>query len=413
MNPTDLLPAELANLDDDPILDSTAQLENAARSLDLEDWILHRLKRPEREISLNLPLDRDTGDALTCTGELVQHCRARGPCFAPVLLSPGVHLAQLRALALHVTLQCALLELPMGGGAGAIVGDPAQLSERELRHLVNEYLWSLRDIAGPSSVVFAPTDYAAAWTHRLLQPASVVGKPPALGGLPDLHTAIATGWLTLISAAAQLRQLSLPGCRVALQGFAPAAAALARLLNQAGARIVALADKSGGLFADRGLDIPRVCDHVHRHGMLYGFTDAEPVRNAEVLESSCDVLITAAAERQINAQNAARIRAPLVLEAVYNAVTPTAAVILESRGLTVVPSLLGTAPATLAGFAEWQLAMLFSTPEQGQVESAMRRQLSAAFQRAQSAAAHRKSPLVDACFILALEQIAAILRMTG
>jgi glutamate dehydrogenase/leucine dehydrogenase len=412
MNPTDLLPAELANLDDDPILDSAAQLENAARSLDLEDWILHRLKHPEREISLTLPLDRDTGDALTCTGNLVQHCRARGPCFAPVLLSPDVHLAQLRVLAGHITLQCALLELPIGGGAGAIVCDPAQLSERELRHLVHEYRWSLRDIAVPGSVIFAPAEYAAAWTHQLLQPATVVGKPPALGGLPDLHTAIAVGWFTLISETAQLRKLALHGCRVAMQGFAPAAAALARLLNQAGARIVALADKSGGFLADRGLDISRVCDHVQRHGMLYGFTGAEPVRNVEVLESACDVLVTAAAERQVNAQNAARIRAPLVLEAIYNAVTPTAAAILESRGLTVVPALLGAAPATLAGFAEWQHAMLFSTPEQGQVESTLRRQLSCAFHRAQSAAARRQSPLRDACYVLALEQLAAVLRLT-
>jgi glutamate dehydrogenase/leucine dehydrogenase len=413
MNPTDLLPTEFANLEDDPILDSTAQLENAARSLDLEDRILHRLKHPEREVSLNLPLDLDSGDSLTSTAALVQYSRARGPCFAPVLLSPDVHLAQLRSLALHVTLQCALLDLPIGGGAGSIVCDPAQLSESELRHLVNEYLWALRDIAGPHSVIFAPAEYAAAWTHRLLQPATVVGKPPALGGIPDQPMAIAQGWFTLITEGANLRQLAVPGCRIALQGLAPAAAALARLLTEAGARIVALADKSGGLFADRGLDIPRVCDHVQRHGVLYGFTDAEPVRNADVLESACDVLITAAAERQVNAQNAARIRAPLVLEAVYSAVTPTAAAILHSRGFTVVSSLLGSAPATLAGFVEWQHAILFSTLEQSQVESTIRRQLSATFHRAQSAAVQQKSALPDACYMLALEQIAAALRLSG
>jgi glutamate dehydrogenase (NAD(P)+) len=413
MNPSDLLPAELANLDEDPILDSTAQLEDAARSLDLEERILHRLKHPEREISLNLPLDLDSGDALTCTGELVQHCRACGPCFAPVLLSSDVHLAQLRARALHITMQCALLDLPISGAAAAIVCDPSQLSERELRHLVHEYLWSLSDIAGTHSVIFAPADYAAAWTHRLLPPATVVGKPPALRGLPDLPAAIAAGWLTLISEAAKLRKLAMPSCRVALQGFAPAAAALARLLHQAGARIVALADKSGGLFSDRGLDIPRVCDHVRRHGMLYGFTDAEPVRNADVLEAACDVLITAAAARQVNAQNAARIRAPLVLETVYNAVTPTSAAILESRGMTVIPSLLGAAPATLAGFAEWQHAISFSTPEQAQVESSICRQLSDTFRRVQSAALRRHSALSQACYLLALEQVANVLRLTN
>jgi glutamate dehydrogenase/leucine dehydrogenase len=125
------------------------------------------------------------------------------------------------------------------------------------------------------------------------------------------------------------------------------------------------------------------------------------------------VLITAAAERQVNAQNAARIRASLVLEAVFNAVTPTAAAILHSRGFTVVSSLLGSAPATLAGFVEWQHAILFSTLEQSQVESTIRRQLSATFHRAQSAAVQQKSALPDACYMLALEQIAAALRLSG
>ena len=412
MNPSDFLPAELAQVEDDPILDSTAQLEDAARALDLEDWITRRLKHPEREISLNLLLDLDSGDSLTSTGALVQYTHSRGPCLAPVLFSRDAHLVQLRALALHMTLQCALLDLPISGAAAAIICDPAQLSERELRHLVDEYLWALRDITGPHSIVFAPADYAAAWTHRRLQPAAVAGKPPVLGGIPDLPTAIAGGWLTLILEALPVRKTLLHNCRIALQGFGPAAAALARLLTEAGARVIALADKSGGLFSDRGLDISRVSDHVGRHTMLYGFPDAEAVRNAEVIESPCDVLITAAAPRQVNAQNAARIQAPLVLEALHNAVTPAAAAILTSRGMTVVPSLLGAAPATLAWFAEWQHGLRYAAPEQGQVEATIRQQLSGTFQRAQAAAAAHKSALPDACYLLALEQIGAALRLT-
>lgn len=410
MNPADLLPPEL--LEDDPILDSTAQLEDAARSLDLESSILQRLKHPEREISLNLPLDLDSGDSLPCTGALMQYSRARGPCLAPVLLSPDVHLAQLRPFALHVALQCALFDLPIDGGAAVIVCDPAQLSERELRNLVGDYLWALRDLTGPHSTVFAPADYTPAWTHHLVQHAAVVGKPPALGGIPDLPTAMAGGWLTLIQEALPLRKLALRNCRIALQGFGLAAAALARLLSEAGARIIALADRSGGLFSGRALDIPRVCEHVQRHTMLYGYPDAEAVRNAEVLESDCDVLITAAATRQVNAQNAARIQAPLVLEALHNAVTPAAATILHTRGATLIPSLLGTAPATLAWFAEWQHSLLYSTPEQGQVENTLRQQLAGAFQRARGTTERRQSTLPEACFLLALEQLAAVLRLT-
>ena len=159
MNPTDLLPPEI--LEDDPLLDSAAQLEQSARALDLEDWIVQRLKHPQREITVNLPLRRDSGDALTCAGAPRAALPARAPAaLARCCLSPDAHFAQLRPLALHITLQCALFDLPLGGSAGAIVCDPAQLSERELRHLVRDYLVAL-DLRGD---VFAPAEFAAAWT---------------------------------------------------------------------------------------------------------------------------------------------------------------------------------------------------------------------------------------------------------
>ena len=423
MNSTDLLPPEI--MEEDPLLDSAAQLEQSARALDLEDWIVQRLKHSEREITVNLPLLRDSGDVAISTGIRVQHFHGRAGCLGPMLLAPDAHIAQLRPLAQHFTLQCALFDLPLGGSAGAIVCDPAQLSERELRHLVRDYLDAL-DIRAD---IFAPTEFAAAWTSRQIAPAAVVGKPAVLGGLPDPAAAIAAGWFTLISDAFtaqptpagssrplatshQPPRSALEGYRISLQGFGPAAATLARQLHDAGARIVAVADKSGGLFAERGLDLAAISTHVAKQGMIYGFDGAEPVRNSDVLESACDLLITAAAERQLNAQNASRVRAPLILEAVHNAVTPAARRILTSRGTTVIPDLLGAAPRTLAWFAEWQHAIHCSVPEQADIESAIRRKLGAVFQRARSAALTHDTDLAEACLLLALEELGSSLRLT-
>ncbi len=429
MHPADLLPPELAEVEE-PLLDSAAQLEQAARTLDLEAWIVQRLKHPEREISVTLPLQRPTGESLTVTGILVQHGGTRGPCLGPVLLSPDLHTAQLRALALHVTLQSALLDLPVGGSAGAIICDPAQLTESELRRLIQDYLWALRDVRGPHSNVLAPAEYIGAWTHHLLEPAAIVGKPAELGGIPDPPAAVASGWFALIWEALRVPRpspglaragislshsdsvLEMPGLRVALQGFGPAAAGLARLLAEAGARILSIADKSGGLFAERGLELAAVRDHVRQNGILYGFPHAEPVRNAEVLESDCDLLVVAAAERQITAQNAARIRAPLILEAVYNAVTPSAARLLQARGIVLIPGMLGAAPPMLAWVAEWQHALRYSPPEQGPLEAAMRQRLSDAIRRVLSLSAARRIPFPDACRLLAVEKLAAVLRLT-
>ena len=414
----DLLPPEI--MEEDPLLDSAAHLEQTARALDLEDWIVQRLKHPEREVTIHLPLRRDSGDAVTCAALRVQHYRPRAGCLGPIVHAPDAHFAQLRPLALHMTLQCALLDLPLGGSAGAIVCDPAQLSERELRHLVRDYVAAL-DLRGD---ILASAEFAAAWTSasRHLEPASLVGKPAILGGLPDPAAALATGWFTLIcealagqkSSHPQLPATShqLPSCRVALQGFGPAAAALANLLHCAGARIIALADKSGGLLAERGLDLAAVSAHATTHGMLYGFEGAEAVRNSEVLESACDVLVAAAAERQVNGQNASRIRSGLLLETMPNAITPAAASSLASRGVTIIPALLGAAPRMLAWFAEWQHSLHYAAPEQAATESLIRHRLTEIFHRAFSSATAHKLSLPDACCRLALERLSAELRLT-
>jgi glutamate dehydrogenase/leucine dehydrogenase len=325
-----------------------------------------------------------------------------------------------------MTLQCALLDLPLGGSAGAIVCDPAQLSERELRHLVRDYVAAL-DVRGD---IFAPAEFAAAWTAagRHLDPAALVGKPAILGGLPDPAAALAAGWLTLISEALSVQKpaarpaqppttshqpsSAVDGCRVALQGFGPAAAALANLLHNAGARIIALADKSGGLFAERGLDLAAVAAHLTTHGMLYGFDGAEAVRNSEVLESACDVLVAAAAERQVNCQNAFRIRASLLLESIPNAITPAAASTLASRSISVIPALLGAAPRMLAWFAEWQHGLHHAAPEQAATELLIHHRLNEIFHRARSFAASQNFSLPDACRLLALEKLGAKLRLT-
>jgi glutamate dehydrogenase/leucine dehydrogenase len=146
--------------------------------------------------------------------------------------------------------------------------------------------------------------------------------------------------------------------------------------------------------------------------MLYGFDGAEAVRNSEVLESACDVLVAAAAERQVNCQNASRIRASLLLESIPNAITPAAASTLASRGITIIPALLGAAPRMLAWFAEWQHGLHYAAPEQAAAESLIRHRLTEIFHRAQSSAASHKLPLPDACRRLALEKLAAKLRLT-
>ncbi len=403
---TDLLPPDTG--EDDPLLDAAAQLEQSAHALDLEDWIVQRLKHADRETTVNIPLQQEAG-AMTCTAYRVQHVRAHRHCFGPVCLTPDAHLAGLRAAALDMTLQFVLLDLPLGGSAGAIVCDPAHLTESELRHTIRHYLAAL-DTRGD---IFAINDYEAAWASaaRHLQAAALIGKPSIIGGLPDRASAIASGWLTLLSGFVPQTDAGIAGCRVSIQGVGASAMNLASILQQAGAQVIGLADKSGGILHRGGIDVTNVNRHLAEHRMLYGSPGADAVNNADVLESDCDILVLAAAERQINVHNATKIKARLVLEAADRAITPSAASSLPSRGVTVIPALLGTAPRALGWFAEWQSGLRFESPHQETTGALIRSKLEGIASQVSAFAADQNVPVADACRLLSLKKFAAVLRL--
>jgi len=422
---TDLLPPDIA--EDAPLLDAAAELEQLAGVLDLEDWIVRRLKHADREITVNIPLQREES-AINCAAYRVQHLRAHRHCLGPARLAPDAHLAELRAAALDLTLQYALFDLPLGGSAGAIVCDPDHLTESELRHAIRDYLAAL-DTQGD---VFAIADYAGAWTSaaRHLSNAALVGKHSVLGGLADPASAIANGWLTVISecvarvfdpsprvanpghkAPGHGSGVEMAGYRVSVQGVGASAMKLAGMLHQAGAKVIGLADKSGGIFGQTGLDVATVNTHLSEHHMLYACPGAGAVSNADVLESDCDLLVLAAAERQVNRHNTARMKAKVVLEAVPRAITPIAAAALSSRGVTVIPAMLGTAPRTLAWVAEWQSGLRYESLGQQTAGTMICRKLEVIASQVNAFAAEHDVPIADACRLLSLKKFAAVLRL--
>lgn len=362
----DLLPPSALRAEEefDSFIEATLAFEEAAEQLDLEEWIVQRLRHAERELTVHVPIVMDHGEALTFTGFRVQHSTVRGPAIGGVRLAADIHLGQVKALAMAKSWQCALLGLPFGGSAGAIICDPAKLSERELRALIKDYVYALGDIIGPFQDVLtrdadAP-EHTTAWmadAHARARGhaarAGITGLPPVLGGLPGDHSAIGRGVLHLVEKALMDRKTSLQGQRVAVQGFGAAGASAALCLSEAGARVIAVSDLSGGLHNESGLDIGEVQIFAKNNGMLFGYPGAEAISNEEVLEARCDILIPAAAERQITAQNARQVHAGIVLEVADSSVTRAADKILESRNVQVIPDLLGNAGGAVAAFLEW------------------------------------------------------------
>jgi glutamate dehydrogenase (NAD(P)+) len=408
------------DLASDSLLDFTAELEQAARALDLEPWVVQRLKHAQREITVNLPLRRDSGETVNITGYRVQHHRQHGPCIGPLLISPEASTAQLRALAGGVTLQCALLDLPLGGAAGALVATLDDLSERELRHLVNDYVLALRHALGPMEDVLAPeiNDIVTAWTVHACaraagrgEPAAVVGKPAALGGIPDAREAAVGALAALLEQALSARKQSLAGARLAWQGFGSTAACAALRMQRAGARVVAVADRTGGVMSGEGLDVERLIAHRAQTGMIFGFKDARIATNAEVLTADCDALILAAAERQVGPQNAERVRAGVVFELVAGAVTASAERALLATGAEVVPSLLATAGTLRAWALEWEYGLRFAVPEPGETEAVVCARAVRAYEEARERGLALRCGLRTAAQVIALEKLAASMRL--
>ncbi len=406
-----LLPAVLRD-ESDPVMEFEAALEAAARALDLECWVLQRLKYPEREITVHLPIVRDDASVLHVTGYRIQHSRASAPCIGPVTLSPTEHPALLRVAAAEHTLQSALLGLRLGGAAGAIVVDPDQLSERELRHVIKDYVIALHENSGPLRDVLAceSNEYIGTWmdeanTHARGQsePAAIVGKPGAA-----LDGAWAEAICALIKQA--LNTETLIGVRVALQGFGRCGRVLAEVVRKEGALIIGVADRSGGILGDKGIDVWSLEQHVRQSGVIFGYTRGEPGGNSDVLECDCDVLMLAAAARQVATHNAARIRASVVMELEAGAVTLSGEKGLPASCL-VVPHLLAGAARLAIWSHEWQRGLTYSASDPQQAAAAAAALVMHAFERARSFAEEKRLSLRAAALMLSLSRLAATLRL--
>jgi glutamate dehydrogenase (NAD(P)+) len=420
MKVADLLPLEItAPEETDAQILAALDFEQAARFLDLEDWIVSRLRRPVRELTVNLPLCRDDGAAVTLTGFRVQHCGTARPALGPVYLSPEMDLRRLRAVAMNLTWQMSLLELPFSGSAGAVVCDPKRMSERELRLAVTEYAAALHGVVGPTSDVLAPgegcNEQTMAWmlaatardaAHHPQSLAAVVGKPAVLWGIAEHHAAAAIGLAHLLQLVRGGSELTF-----AIQGFGPFAQALAQTLTANRAKLVAVADASGGLVDTHGLNAEALLAHAAGHGVLFGFPEAEAVANADVLACDCDLLLLDAAPQQITPAQAATVRARTVVEHVNGAITRTAEEMLAERGIGTVPFLLAGAGAAAASAVEWE-RNTHPTPAPFNPRS-VEAYMENLYRRTERVAREREISLRCAAMIVAVERLAAQMRLLG
>ena len=401
-----------------------AQYDRAVKSLSLKRGIDEFLRVPQRELTVNFPVRMDDGGVRIFTGHRVHHSMARGPTKGGIRYHPAVTLDEVRALAMWMTWKCAVMNLPYGGAKGGVVCDPKQLSPRELENLTRRYATEISPLMSPEGDIPAPdvntTPQIMAWImdtysmhrgHRV--PAVVTGKPVGVGG--SLGRVEATGRGVMVATREALGRLRRPlnGTRVAVQGFGNVGSVAAALLHDIGARIVAASDSTGGTSNPRGLDPSRLRRHKEESGRLVDYPGGEPIDNAALLATDCDILIPAALEQQITAANAEQIRARLIVEGANGPVTPEADAILAARDVAVVPDILANAGGVVVSYFEWvqDLQSFFWTEEE--INQRLERLMIRAFREVAAAADDRGTDLRTAALLRAIELVADAIMILG
>ncbi len=396
------------------LLEPTEQFEFAARILDLETWIVRRLRHPEREITANL-LVRDDTQPLICSAYSVQHSTVLGPCLSLLTFGSDVNVGELRASAMKRTWQTGLLGLPLGGGAGAIICDPKEMSECQVRQMVKEYGAAMRDGSDCGRQILMPegsfAERAASWLLPDSTPlvsaqlAAVTGKPRALFGI-DGATIVGETLKTL----AELAGTSLKGKTAVIEGFGQTAAAAFFALEKAGVRVIAVSDTSGAIYNSKGLDFASLREHVARSQVLFGFAQAESIPTAQLPGLACDLLLLTTDCRQLGAEECKDVRAEVVIEAGEGAISAAAEERLTSAGMHIVPDLLGTCGRVLAAFVEWNRNSTGSYLSHPDLDSHVGGHVERTWQKIAQEAQRHQLTFRQACTVVGVRTVAEALR---
>jgi glutamate dehydrogenase (NAD(P)+) len=341
-----------------------AQFDRAAGVLSIEDDIRRRIAEPRRALVVNFPVHRDGGEVEEMTGYRVQHTLVMGPTKGGIRFAPGVSLGECAALAMWMTFKCAILRLPFGGAKGGVRCDPNRLSDAERERVVRRYTAECAPVIGPDRDIPAPDmatgEQEMSWLMDTYSqqvgypvPEVVTGKPEVLGGTAGRQAATGLGVVFCLEGVLGHLGWELDGQRVVIQGLGKVGAVIASELRARGARIVALADVTGGIANEDGLDVDAVLGWIAEHRFLRGFPGGEVLGRRDVLTVPCDILVPAALEEQITEENVRELDCRLIAEAANGPTTPEADQILASRGIRVLPDVLANGGGVTVSYYEW------------------------------------------------------------
>ena len=399
------------------------QFNRAADHLGLDSGMRDVLRHPKRQLIVSIPVKMDNKKIKVFTGYRVQHSIARGPSKGGIRFHPGVTIDEVKALAMWMTWKCAVVNIPFGGAKGGVTVDPKQLSMDENERLTRRYTSEISILLGHDRDIPAPDVYTTpqhmAWimdTFSMTQGYStlgvVTGKPIQLGGSAGRNEATAEGCFVAIEEAAKRMRLTMKGATAAVQGYGNAGAHVARFLDEAGVKVVALSDSQGAIYDKAGLRLELVNAAKEKKGTVTA-ARGEKMTNEQLLELPVDILVPAALEGVITRANAPRVKARIVAEAANGPTTPDADDILRSNGAVVIPDILANAGGVTVSYFEWvqDLYSFFWDPDV--VRNHLERTIRRAYDDVAETARRHDTDLRTGALILAVGRVEEATRIRG
>jgi glutamate dehydrogenase (NAD(P)+) len=400
------------------------QFDATADAVGLEDSLRAVLREVKRELVVHFPVEMDDGSFRVFTGFRVQHNIARGPAKGGLRFHPAMTLDDARALAMYMTWKTAVVDVPFGGAKGGVVCDPHLLSLTELERLTRRFTTEISLIVGPDRDIPAPDlgtgPQVMAWIMDTLSmhagfsvPASVTGKPQAIGGSEGRFTGPGRG-LTMVTVLA-MRDAGMDpsGARVAIQGFGKVGGVSAELLSAEGMTVVAVSDSTCGLYRAGGLDLTALRHLKEEGGHFTDYGGAEQIDREELLTLDVEVLVPAALEAQIGERNAGRVRAKAIAEGANAPLTYEADAELDARGVLILPDILANAGGVVVSYFEWVQDIQAYFWGSGEVNSRLREVMTRSYQQVRGEALSHGITLRDAAFRIAVTKVAEATKVRG
>lgn len=409
-----------------PFDNFVAVMDKAAGVMGISEEDYLTFKYPERELKVALPVRMDDGSLKVFEGFRIQHSTLRGPAKGGVRYHQNVNVDEVRALSAWMTFKCAVAAIPYGGGKGGIVCRPREMSKGELERLTRTYIDKISAIISPNTDIPAPDVGTNAQTmdwmvdeYSKLKGESVygivTGKSIEIGGSKGRNEATGRGVCFVTLEMMKKYNMKPEDCKIVIQGMGNVGSISAKLLAEEGAKIIAVSDVSCAIYNENGLDISGIYKYLDSgKNLLNGYTgDCKRITNAELLELPCDILIPAALENQITAENADRIKAKIVIEAANGPTSVEADEILNKKGVKVLPDILSNSGGVIVSYFEWVQNLQNFYWEEDDVNAKLKRQIVGAFNDVYDAREKYDCTFRVAAYIVALNRLVTAKKLRG